>query len=157
MPWTSATRTTLRSARFMPGFLIGSVRSAIAARRTPGFVTGRVRVTVRGELFTLSVWESPAAMRDFRDDSVHARMMPRLAGWADEGSYAGWPCTTRRAPSWPDVHRRLSENGTFGDVVHPSSAHLERRLPASSARGLTLVIPGARTRLRPRGAPARRE
>ena len=157
MAWTSTTRTTLRSPRFLPAFMIGTVRAAIAARRVPGFVTGRVRVTVRGELITLTVWDSPQDMRVFRDHSIHARLMPKLAAWASEGSYVGWPSESGAPPRWPDVHRRLREHGTFGEVARPSTAHVDRKLPTRSAPGLTLVIPAAtRKNLRPRVAPGRR-
>jgi len=50
--------------------------------------------------WTLTVWEDENAMRTFRGSGAHSQVMPRLAEWCDEASYAHWTSPDDAVPMW---------------------------------------------------------
>jgi Domain of unknown function (DUF3291) len=97
--------------------------------RAPGFVGGRLLVDVHRTYWTLTVWESEAAMRAFRGSGAHARVMPRLVDWCDEASYAHWTPTDGSVPTWTEAYRHLVGEGKLTRVAHPSRDHEARYFP----------------------------
>lgn len=130
--WVSATRTVLRSPRYMPAFFWGSTWAGIDARHSAGFVGGYLRASVRGELHTVSVWTDPRSMRDFRAGAVHGDLMPKLTRWASEAAYTSWVQEDAHVPDIVEVTARLQEQPTFGVVAHPNPRHLENVIPRAA-------------------------
>jgi len=123
MAFVSVTRLRIRSLRFMPHFglmLIGTRRQVKAA---PGFLRGSLLADRRLAFWTLTVWESAQAMRDYMLGGAHRAAMPRLVEWCDEASVTHWEVEGDAIPSWPEADRRMRETGRPSKVRHPSPHH----------------------------------
>jgi hypothetical protein len=117
----SVTRLRLRSFRFFPAFLWFALRSRMQARRAPGNRGVAVR-RLEGAFWTLTLWDSAAAVRDFMTGGAHRQVMPRLMHWCDEASLVRWEENTDRLPDWESAERRLATEGRLSKVRHPSPA-----------------------------------
>lgn len=144
-----ATRMTVARVRWVPRFLRGSLAASRQAGRSPGFVAGRLRAELSGTFWTLTVWESGRDMVAFRDTGAHARVLPRLAGWASEAVFGVWNSDAAELPDWAETARRIGEHPNFATLDNPSPAQLEHRLVAPRAPGFILPV---RRRLRARQA-----
>lgn len=123
MAFVSVTRLRLRSFRFLLPFLVSTTQSRRQVRRAPGFVEGRMSIEFPRAFWTVTVWESRDAMREFRNTAAHLRAMPRLLAWCDEGSYANWEQPVPEAPPLDVAHQRLRTEGHVSKVNHPSPTH----------------------------------
>jgi hypothetical protein len=129
MPFVSITRLRVRSWRYLPVFLVQSIRAARQAK----FATGRLAVSVLrdGDAFwTRTVWDEEAAMRSFMRSGAHRRVMPRLAKWCDEAALTHWVQEVVEPPSWQEAHRRLQQEGRPSRVERPSQAQRRFEIPA---------------------------
>jgi hypothetical protein len=124
MPFISVTRLRIRSFLYLPQFIWHTQKSARQAGRSHGFLGGRVLREVRNTFWTITAWESNAAMDAYRTQGAHRDVMPRLLDWCDEASVAHWMQETRELPSWQEAYKRLIENGRPSKVRHPTAAHL---------------------------------
>ena len=79
--------------------------------------------------WTLTVWSSEQAMKKFRGANAHARAMPRLADWCDEGAYAHWIAAGDAIPIWEEAYEHLVAEGRLSRVTHPSENHKKRVFP----------------------------
>ena len=122
----SVTRLRVRSLRYVPAFLWRTFFTQRQLVRTQGFVGGRLLVDAHWTFWTLTVWESEKAMRSFRGSGAHSQVMPRLAEWCDEASYAHWTSPDDAVPMWPEAHERLVSEGRLSRVAHPSRDHEAR-------------------------------
>src|ERR1700758_382328 len=121
MPFVSITRLRVRSWRYLPVFLIQSVRAARQAK----FATGSLAVSVLrdgGAFWTRTVWDEEAAMRSFMRSGAHRRVMPRLAKWCNEAALTHWVQEPVEPQSWQEAHRRLQQEGRPSRVERPSQA-----------------------------------
>src|SRR5205085_11808035 len=109
--FASVTRLRVRSIKFVPSFLWRNFLTERQVMRAPGFLGGRLLVDVRRTFWTLTVWESEKAMKAFRGSGAHAAVMPRLARWCDEASYAHWELASAEIPSWPDASEHVLRDG----------------------------------------------
>ena len=123
MPFVSVTRPRLRGARYLPAFALHSWRSARQLPRTPGFLAGRLASGSGRAYWTVTVWESEAAMRAYRGAGAHRGAMPRLLDWCDEAAVAHWEQPAAELPPLDEAARRLRERGRPSVVRHPSAAH----------------------------------
>jgi hypothetical protein len=151
MPVVVATRFKPSSPKYLPRFFAGTVAAARQARSSSGFLGGRLRIDSVGAFWTLSVWESGGDMVAFRDSGVHAVLVPKLAGWANEAVYGVWNADTGKLPGWAEVSRHVAAHPNFGPLDHPGPAHLAQRFDPASRFGLELPIP--RTLSAPRRTP----
>jgi hypothetical protein len=126
VPFVSVTRLRLRGARYLPAFTFHTWRAARQIRHAPGFVAGRLAVGAARAYWTLTVWESEAAMRAYRDADAHRRAMPRLLDWCDEAAVAHWEQPDAAIPTLEEAARRLAGSGRPSKVRHPSAAHRDR-------------------------------
>ena len=135
MPFVSVTRLRVRSRRYVPGFLIQSLRSALQAKRAAGNLAVSVLRDADRAFWTRTVWLDEAAMRLFMQSGVHRRVMVRLAEWCDEAALVHWVQDTDQPPSWAEAHRRLQREGRRSRVSHPSEAQrrFEIREPRTSS------------------------
>ena len=127
--FASVTRLRVRSLKFVPSFLWRNFLTERQVMRAPGFLGGRLLVDVRRTFWTLTVWESEKAMKAFRGSGAHAAVMPRLARWCDEASYAHWELASAEIPSWPEASEHLLRDGRLSRVERPSQDHEARRFP----------------------------
>jgi hypothetical protein len=130
MPFVSITRLRVRSWRYLPAFIIQSLRSAWEAKAAPGSISVCVLSDTDLAFWTRTVWGEEAAMRAFMLAGVHRRVMPRLLEWCDEAAVTHWNQDAFEPPSWPECHRRLQEEGRPSKVNHPSQAQLRFEIPA---------------------------
>jgi hypothetical protein len=123
MPLVSITRLRVRSWRYLPGFLIQSVRAARQAKRAAGSLAVSVLRDADRAFWTRTVWRDEAAMRSFMRSGVHRRIMARLPEWCDAAAVAHWVQDANEPPSWPEAYRRLQQEGRRSRVNNPSEAH----------------------------------
>ena len=108
MPFASITRLRVGRWRYVPQFLIQSLRAARQAKRAAGSISVSVLRDADRAFWTRTVWRDEAAMRAFMRSGVHRRIMARLPEWCDEAALAHWVQDASEPPSWQEAHRHLS-------------------------------------------------
>lgn len=149
MPFISVTRLRVRAGRFLPGFFYHTWRSARQVRRAPGFLEGQLAGGPNHTYWTITLWDSEAAMRAYRNSGAHMRAMPNLLDWCDEAAVAHGEQRERVLPSLADAARMIAEEGRLSKVRNPSAAHTAgQRWPDKSVPrgGLRLLPFGVRNR-----------
>ena len=106
----SITRLRLRHWWYLPAFFLGSNRSITQARKAPGFRKGITLADRKRAFWTLTGWESEAAMKAYRSSGPHKTVMGKLPGWCDEAAVAHYQAD--ELPPWTEAWERL-EGGTF--------------------------------------------
>jgi hypothetical protein len=127
MPLVSVTRLRVRSFLFLPGFLFATYGIYRQLRRSSGFVAGTLTLELPRAFWTITVWDSEASMRAFRNGGPHQRAMPRLLSWCDEASYAHWGQPEAAMPSLDSAFERLRTDGRISKVLHPTTNQLAGR------------------------------
>jgi|ERR1035441_2254672 heme-degrading monooxygenase HmoA len=137
MPFISVTRLRVRSWTCLPAFLIAAWRSARQAKAADGNLFVRVLRDQRNAFWTLTSWESEAAMRQFMRAKPHGPIMKNLINWCDEAALVHWNQADTEPPSWEEAHRRMQHEGRPSKVNHPSAAQTKYTIaaPVTSARG----------------------
>jgi Domain of unknown function (DUF3291) len=142
MPLISITRLRVRSLRYLPAFLFGSLRSAREAKNASGNLAVSVLSDSHFAFWTRTLWTDERSMRAFMFAPAHRAVMPKLLQWCDEAAVTHWLQETSEPPSWPEVHRRLQQEGRTSKVDHPSAAQLRFDIPPpKTTRQLTLKSP----------------
>lgn len=127
--FASVTRLRVRSAIILPAFLWSTFSTQRQVVRAPGFFGGRLLVDTHRTYWTLTVWENERAVKAFRGSGAHARVMPRLSRWCDEGAYAHWEIVGNAIPTWPEAYEQLVNGGKLSRVDQPSAEHVARIFP----------------------------
>ena len=135
MPLVSITRLRVRSWRYVPVFVIQSLRTARQAKLAAGSLAVSVLRDADRTFWTRTVWRDEAAMRVFMQSGVHRRIMARLPDWCDEAALTHWVQSNEEPPSWPEAHQRLQQEGRRSRVNRPSDAQrrFEIRAPRAGA------------------------
>ena len=120
MPVVSVTRLHLRSLRFVPSFLVYTVRASLQVRRAPGYLGGWGSNEWPFGFWTATTWSDLAALRAFRNGEPHLTAMRKLLHWCDEASFTHWVQDRRDVPTPAEAYRRLAEAGSVSKVAHPS-------------------------------------
>jgi hypothetical protein len=116
LPLVSITRLRVRSLRYLPAFLLGSLRSAREAKNASGNLAVTLLSDSHFTFWTRTLWADERSMRAFMLAPAHRAVMPKLLQWCDEGR------TSR--------------------VDHPSAAQLRFEIPPpKTTRQLTLKSP----------------
>jgi hypothetical protein len=115
----------VRSVLFLPGFFWHAIRSREQVRRADGFIVGGLLADSERTFWTMTAWESHAAMLAFMRSGAHERAMPKLLEWCDEASVAGWQQEDTVLPGWDEADRRMRATGRVSKVRHPSAAQLQ--------------------------------
>ena len=123
MPTVSITRLRIRSWRFMPGFVLYTLRSARQIRRAPGFIGGWLGGSGDNAFWTITVWRDEAAMRGFRDKAAHKAAMPYLLHWGDEAAMARYEQSGEDLPDGSAAKTALVARGRTSKVRNPTEAH----------------------------------
>jgi hypothetical protein len=126
----SVTRLRVRSLLYMPQFLWHTFKSARQAARAGGFRGGRLLVNPRKVFWTLTAWESEAAMNFYRINAAHRAAMPKLLNWCDEAAVVHWTQETPDLPTWQDAHQHMVTSGRASKVNHPSLAQTANQFSA---------------------------
>jgi hypothetical protein len=134
MPFVSITRLRVRSWRYLPAFLVGSLRALLQAKRAPGNLSASVLRDAHLAFWTCTAWSGEAAMRGFMLSGIHRRLMPRLLEWCDEAAVVHWTADDAQPPSWPEAHRRLQVEGRPSKVKFPSDAQRRFEIPPPRVR-----------------------
>ena len=129
----SITRLRVRSWRFLPDFLLHSVKITRQARAAPGNLGVEVFRDAGMTFWTKSAWRDESAMRAFMSSGAHKNVMPHLQRWCSEASVLHWEQETPRMPFWQDVGRRMQRDGRLVAVKRPSEAHADGRIPPMRA------------------------
>jgi hypothetical protein len=90
MPLVSITRLRVRSFRYLPAFLLGSLRSAREAKNASGNLAVSVLSDANLAFWTRTLWTDERAMRAFMLAPAHRRVMPKLLQWCDEAAVTHW-------------------------------------------------------------------
>jgi Domain of unknown function (DUF3291) len=139
MPLVSITRLRVRSFRYLPGFLLGALRSAREAKRAPGNLAVALLSDAKLAFWTRTLWSDERSMRAFMFLPAHRAVMPKLLTWCDEAAVTHWLQDSPEPPSWQEVHRRLQQEGRTSRVDHPSVGQLRFAIPPpATTRQLTL-------------------
>jgi heme-degrading monooxygenase HmoA len=103
----TVTRIAIRGPHVLPGFYRDSAASAIAAKGTPGALKTRLLgFPLWPVYYTLTVWESEAAMRAFVKTPAHRRAMANMGRYARTGRFATFAADTPRI-GWRRAFRQL--------------------------------------------------
>lgn len=142
MPVVVVTRTRMARARYLPLFARDSLRAGLQARRSAGYVAGALGVARGPEFWTITVWEDVRAMGAYRDSGAHAEVMPRLTGWAKDGSFTVWQTGDHALPSWEEVRRRVGDSQHFVPLDHPTPEYAAGVRRLAPRRSLRFRVPG---------------
>lgn len=137
MPFVSITRLRIRSVRFLPGFLIYTLRSLSQVKRASGFKGGSLLADRSWTFWTMTIWDSQESMRGYMTTGPHRAAMPRLLDWCDEASVVHWSQMEADVPSWTEADRRMRESGRASKVRNPGDQHasLNYRTPRLTRGG----------------------
>jgi Domain of unknown function (DUF3291) len=125
----SATRLRVRSLFYLPQFSWATLLSARQLTHAAGFLGGRLLIDRYRNFWTLTAWEDETAMRRFRNDGVHRKVMPKLLQWCDEATLVHWHQETPTLPDWQEAHQRMISEGKLSKVNHPSPNHATKDFP----------------------------
>jgi Domain of unknown function (DUF3291) len=135
MIFVSLTRLRIRSFRFVPPFVLHTLRSLRQAKKAPGFESGAILADRSWAFWTMTAWATQQSMRQFMTTGSHKTAMPHLLHWCDEASVAHWEQPDAALPSWTEADKRMRELGRASKVANPSPQHatLSYRAPRTTA------------------------
>ena len=129
MVFVSVTRLRVRSVRYLPFFFIHALLSSTQAARTTGSLGVRLLRDQKSTFWTITLWQSEAAMRLFMTNGSHRQVMPKLLHWCDEASVVHWHQFSAFVPIWMEAHRRMQQDGRRSKVNCPSKDHIAYSIP----------------------------
>ncbi len=137
MVFVSLTRLRIRSLRFVPLFVMDTLRSLGQVKKAPGFRQGALLADRSWTFWTLTAWDSQDAMRAYMTTGSHKQAMPKLLHWCDEASVAHWTQPDDDLPTWDEADRRMRAEGRISKVRNPSPQHatLTYRTPRTTTGG----------------------
>ena len=137
MIFVSLTRLRIRSFRFVPGFVLHTLRSLRQVKRAPGFHDGALLADRSWTFWTMTAWDREESMRQYTISGAHKQAMPHLLHWCDEASVAHWTQPEATLPSWIEADKLMRESGRASKVRHPSAQHasLGYRAPRTTTGG----------------------
>ncbi len=78
----------------------------------------------------MTLWNSEADMRAYRNTDAHKKAMPKLQYWSDEASMIHWHQESDGFPQWQEAYERMKAEGRVSKVKHPSPNHSSMQYPA---------------------------
>lgn len=166
--FTVTTRSRLRSVRFFPAMLVGTLQIRQQLARTDGVVRWASLIASPTEFWTITVWRSRHAMQEFTRSDEHGEIMWRFSRWlhslwimrwrpgpCELGSWAGLSLAPRDSaashpptPEWPALAEVLgslpelqSAIGADGVASYDSSARARGdRRRVEGAAGVVIRI-----------------
>jgi hypothetical protein len=141
MTFVSLTRLRIRSIRFLPVFVVYTLRARGQARRSAGFLVGALLLDRSWTFWTMTAWADEASMRAYRNTDAHKAAMPRLLDWCDEASIAHWFQPDTTLPSWLEADKKMREIGRTSKVRHPSPHHEDLSYRTPRTEGSATIKP----------------
>jgi hypothetical protein len=120
MLFVSLTRLRIRSARFLPMFVVHMLASLRQVKRAAGFRHGSLLADRNWTFWTMTAWDDQESMRGYMTTASHKSAMPHLLEWCDEASVAHWMQSEETLPSWTEADKRMRISGRASKVLHPS-------------------------------------
>ncbi len=120
MYFVSLTRLRVRSWIYLPRFLLANEASVKSIKQIKGFVSGKELVDKGLVFWTVTLWDSMEAMKQFRNNDPHKTAMRKLPVWCDEGSYAHWTQDDSSIPDWQTLHQKMITIGKLTKVKNAS-------------------------------------
>jgi hypothetical protein len=111
MSVVSVTRLHVRAWWYLPSFAFYTFRITRQVKRSAGFRGGLLAGDAQRGAWTITLWDSSAHMRAFRNAGAHLAAMPHLLTWCDEASFAHWETAPAGLPSYEEAYRRLRDEG----------------------------------------------
>lgn len=130
MVFVSITRLKLRSVlQFIPfgWYTLLSLRQLV---NKSDFIKGKILMDKGFTFWTMTLWNSEADMRAYRNKDEHKKAMPKLQYWCNEASVVHWQQEDDHFPSWTEVHQRMQKEGRLSKVKNPSQNHTAFIIPA---------------------------
>ncbi|RUR39103.1 hypothetical protein [Vreelandella populi] len=121
MAFVSVTRLRIRSLRYIPLFMIYTLKTALQAKRAPGNLGVRLRKTKGLTFWTLTSWHDQQVMSAYRATNPHRNVMPKLKLWCDEASVVNWSQETSVLPNWDYAVTQMLKSGRLSTVDNPSN------------------------------------
>jgi len=133
----SITRLRIRSMRFLPKFVIYTLRSVWQVKASSGFRGGGLLADRSWTFWTMTAWNTQEDMRRYMTSGSHKAAMPKLLDWCDEASVVHWDQPEQALPSWEEADRRMRTSGRVSKVRNPSPDHvtLSYRAPRVTTGG----------------------
>ena len=139
MVLVSVTRLHLVSPRYFSGFLWHTALSSWQIINIPGFLGGKLAFDKQGGSWTMSIWETESAMRQYRNSGAHRQAMRYLPRWCDEAAVVHWQQEDTTLPEASEAYRRMVSEGHFTKVLQPSDNQQKRQIPEpASPKGVPL-------------------
>ena len=129
MAFISITRLRVRSWRFLPLFLLQSIRAARQAKKAPGNRSVSLLREAHHVFWTRTSWDSEASMKAYILAGVHRQVMRKLLNWCDEAAVAHWTHDSADLPTWQEAHAQVLKVGRLSKVNRPSKAQEEFQIP----------------------------
>lgn len=79
--------------------------------------------------WTLTMWNTDADMKTFRNSAPHRKAMQKLPDWCNEATYIHWLQDAPELPGWDIIHAKMVSEGVVSKVRHPSPKHLTKDFP----------------------------
>ena len=133
MPFVSITRLRVRSWRYLPAFLVQTLRIARQAARAEGHLEVKLLQDRWNTFWTATSWSSEGSMKAFMHGKPHGPTLRSLLQWCDEAALVHWAQAGAELPSWEEAHRRIQQEGRPSKVDHPSAAHTAHAITAPKA------------------------
>jgi hypothetical protein len=132
MPATTVVLTRLRTRglRGVRAVLRTTEQVLDDCRAVPGFLGGRLAIDRHGDAWTLTVWESPEAVRAF--GVRHAPVAATLDDVASESVMRAFRQPGRLVPSWDDAAVQTGLGRPRGPALRRSVAAPRSRAAASA-------------------------
>jgi hypothetical protein len=121
MYFISVTRLRVRSFIFLPQFFYENEASIKAVKKIDGFIAGKELIDRSLTFWTVTLWKSDQAMKIFRNNNPHKRVMRKLPHWCDEAAYVHWLTDLPAIPDWDAIHKKLLAEGKTTKVKYPSA------------------------------------
>ncbi|HUN59300.1 MAG TPA: antibiotic biosynthesis monooxygenase [Candidatus Binataceae bacterium] len=105
----------LKQSRRIPGFLVYTWRIVQQLKRARGLVGYTIRAQLLNKSFwTLSAWETEAAMRAFVQAPPHREVMAALQPYMGQTSFNQWTVKGAELPlQWDDALRHQQKRGVI--------------------------------------------
>lgn len=129
MYFVSLTRLRLRKFIFLPSFFLANEGAIKQLKGAAGFVKGFELVDKGLTFWTVTFWNSPEAMKGFRNTGAHQLAMRKLPSWCDEASYTHWQQDQPDIPDWSFMHAHLIREGRVTKVKFPSPRQVTKSYP----------------------------
>lgn len=130
MYFISVTRLRVRSFIFLPKFFYENEASIRAIKKIESFLSGKELVDKNLTFWTVTLWKSDQAMKVFRNNNPHKRVMRKLPDWCDEASYAHWIQDEPVIPGWDIIYQKLLTEGKTTKVKFPSAQQAAMDYPS---------------------------